>query len=225
MDELIVTSQGARDISNKKYIVFVVSFLAFLGMVALAAYKTIIPYKYLTLSFYTAYMSMAFTFCPLPTIWIVLWAAREFNPWAVAFLGALATCVAYLNDYYIFNWLHKFSRVRKIRGTKLYKSTVKWFGKAPFITLTVASFLPIPVDLIRLLSISSQYKRRFYVLACFLGRFPRYAILAIVGHELKLSNKWLLIILAVTVMIPAVKTGIEKLKSRGGKNENEEIES
>jgi membrane protein YqaA with SNARE-associated domain len=156
---------------------------------------------------------MAFTFCPLPTIWILLWAAREIDPFAVALVGALGTCVANLNDYHILHYLFRLERIKRATGTRPYQGAVRWFNKAPFLTLSVASFLPIPVDVIRILSVSVAYPRGLYVLATFAGRFPRYLLITILGHEIKLSNTGILIVLLVTAALGAVK-GLSKLRKR-----------
>jgi uncharacterized membrane protein YdjX (TVP38/TMEM64 family) len=168
------------------------------------------------------YMSLAFTFFPLPTAWIILWAAREIDPVSVSLVGAVGTCIANLHDYYILNYLFGLERLRKAKGTKSYKSAVKWFSRAPFATLSVASFLPLPVDVVRILTVSTGYPRRLYLLATFVGRFPRYLLLAYLGYELKLSNGAILIVLLVTVMIGITQAAVKKIKERRGGDEHDE---
>jgi membrane protein YqaA with SNARE-associated domain len=168
---------------------------------------------------YLLYMSVAFTFLPLPTAWIVLWAAREVEPLSVALIGTIGTCIANLHDYYIIHYLFKVNKIKKAKQTRFYRSAVKWFNRAPFATLTVASFLPIPVDVVRILAVSTDYPRRRYVLATFAGRFPRYLLLAYLGYELKLSNKAIFIVFLATAVIGIAKA-IVKLKAKyDGRND------
>lgn len=169
---------------------------------------------------YLLYMSVAFTFLPLPTAWIVLWAAREVEPFSVAVIGTIGTCIANLHDYYIIHYLFRVERIKKAKNTRFYKKAVQWFGRAPFATLTVASFLPIPIDAVRILAVSADYPRRRYALATFAGRFPRYLLLAYLGYELQLSNKAIFVVFLVTVAIGAVK-GISKLRDKYKENADE----
>ena len=94
---------------------------------------------------------------------------------------------------------------------------MKWFERAPFLTLAMASFVPIPIDIVRILAASTGYSRVKYTLATFAGRFPRYLLLAWLGYEMKLSNKAIFYVFIATVLIGAIK-GISKLveKRRSG---------
>ena len=155
-----------------------------------------------------AYMSLACTFCPLPTTPVVLLAAAPsaagglgLNPLLVAALCTLGTCVANLHDYYIITFLYCYRPVRRVRRTRLYEQAALWFERAPFATLAAASFVPIPVDVVRLLAISQGYPRGRFALASCLGRFPRYLALAWLAERFNLGWQWILAILAVTVLI------------------------
>ena len=163
------------------------------------------------------YMSVACTFLPLPTAWIVLWAAREAGPVPVALVATLGTCIANLHDYYIVSGLCRLGRVRQARRTRSYARAVGWFGRAPFLALAAASFVPISVDAVRLLAISAGYPRRAYVLATFAGRFPRYLLLAVLGHELHFSNRAIVAVLVVMALVGLSKGAlhlVERFRSR-----------
>ena len=74
----------SRPISWKKW---VAGFFAFVGLcAAILAVSRGTPGldRIEVLVLYLLYMSVAFTFLPLPTAWIVLWAAREVEPFSVA---------------------------------------------------------------------------------------------------------------------------------------------
>jgi ribonucleoside-triphosphate reductase len=132
----------------------------------------------------------------------------------VAVVGAAGTCIANLNDYAILGWLFRHQRVKKVRDVQLYKKLLTFFDRYAFLTLSAAAFLPIPIDVIRLLAISRAYTYWKYILATFVGRLPRYLILAYVGKEL--PTKWILVIFLVSG-IPALYkfiSGIIKKKRR-----------
>ncbi len=209
-----IQTTAARRISGKPWLF---SFLGFMVLNAGFLYlaRTLpLPIHWERLVTLLMYMSMAFTFCPLPTLWILLWMAREIDPVAVALVGAIGTCIANLNDYHILHYLFRLEKIKRATGTKAFQGAVRLYGKAPFIALSIASFLPIPIDVVRILSVSTVYPRARYVLATFVGRFPRYLLITILGHEIKLSNKEILIVLLFTVAIGATKGIISKLRRK-----------
>lgn len=165
------------------------------------------------LCFFTLYVSFACTFCPLPILWIFLWISRGFNPLIVALLGSTATAIANLHDYYILNSMLRWDRLARARDSRWYKKASIWFTRYPFSTLTVANFLPLPIDVVRLLAISTGYSRAPFTAATLVGRFPRYLILAWLGYELDLSNTAIAVVLLITILVAAVKA-LPKLRER-----------
>jgi membrane protein YqaA with SNARE-associated domain len=209
-DELTLASQP-RLISWKRWVSAFFVFVLGCGAVLLVWRGDPGLGKTEVLILYLLYMSVAFTFLPLPTAWIVLWAAREVEPLSVALIGTVGTVIANLHDYYIIHYLFRVERLKKAKRSRFYRRSVEWFHRAPFVTLAAASFLPIPVDVVRILAVSADYPRRWYALATFAGRLPRYLLLAYLGYELQLSNKAIFVVFLATVAIGAAK-GISKLR-------------
>ncbi len=174
------------------------------------------------LLFFIIYVSFACTFCPLPIFWLFLWIAREHNPFVIALLGSIATCIANLHDYYILNSLLRWEKFGRAKDSRWYKKGAAWFSKYPFMTLVVANILPLPVDFVRLLAISTGYSRLPFTVANFLGRYPRYLILAALGYELNLSNRTIVIVLIATILIAAVKAYPKLIKKWRSKNRIQE---
>jgi membrane protein YqaA with SNARE-associated domain len=206
-------ARETREISSRRWILSFAAFLLAAGALFAASREIESLARIEVLMILLLYTSVACTFLPLPTAWIVLWAAREANPVGVALTAAAGTCIANLHDYYILNYLLGLRRVGRVKKTGLYRSAAGWFGRAPFATLCAASFVPIPVDVVRILAVSTGYSRLRYTLASFAGRFPRYLILAWLGYELELSNRAILIVFAATVLVGAVK-GLSKIRER-----------
>jgi membrane protein YqaA with SNARE-associated domain len=211
-DELTVELEP-RSISWRKWVAAFSAFLICCAVVLAVSWDSPRLAGVQILVLYLLYMSMAFTFVPLPTAWIVLWAAREVDPVTVTLLGTLGTCIANLHDYYIFHHLFRVERIKRAKASKFYRESVRWFHRAPFVTLAVASFLPIPIDVIRMLAVSADYPRTRYAVATAAGRFPRYLLLAYLGYELQLSNRAIFAVFLVTAAIGMVK-GIPKLWSK-----------
>jgi membrane protein YqaA with SNARE-associated domain len=160
------------------------------------------------------YMCAACQFFPIPTLPPIAFVSKVFHPVLVAFVGALGTCTANFNDYAILGWMFRHHRVRKVRDIRAYRRLLHFFDRYAFLTLTAAAFLPIPVDVVRLLAISRAYTYWKYVLATFTGRFPRYLILAYVGKEL--SFKWIIILFLVSTLPAVIKflSGIIKKRQK-----------
>jgi len=186
---------GLTDISYRRWFW---CFVALFSGVTFLVLGKVIPFHYANLAGYFLYMSIACTFFPLNTLWIVLWMATQFPAWLVAVVGAAGTSVANLNDYYLLSYLFEFDRVKRLRRRRAYQRAVAWFDRAPFLTLIAFSFLPIPVDVVRLLAISRRYSRVRLTAASFLGRLPRYLILALGWQWLRLPN-WAILVVAGVV--------------------------
>ncbi len=222
MDTCKTMDTRSRNISAVRWFL---GFAIFIAMLALALFWSNSTGKRpLThLLFFLMYVSFACQFCPLNIIWIFIWIAREFNPFLIALLGSLATCVANLHDYYILTSLMRWDRLGRAKESHWYKRWAGWFSRCPFWTLVVANFLPLPIDVPRLLAISTGYNRVPFTAATFAGRYPRYLILTIYGYQYKPSMTTILIILAVTAAIPLAVKGAHKLIHRQGRTEEKEI--
>jgi membrane protein YqaA with SNARE-associated domain len=133
------------------------------------------------------YLSLCCTFLPLPTTWVILLLACndiglvESIPWrlvVVATACSAATLAANLNEYHILTFLLRYRSVGSVRNTRLYRRASRWFTVSPFWTVTLFSLIPIPVDVVRMLAVASQYPRLRFGVANFIGRFFRYGIIA-----------------------------------------------
>ena len=154
------------------------------------------------------YLSVACTFLPLPTAWIIIWAAAPtdggglgLDPWIVATAGAAATAIANMHDYYLVTFLYRYQPVRRIRTTAWYRRVAAWYNRAPFGTLAAASFLPIPIDFVRLLAISEGYNRAKFALGSLVGRWPRYLLFAMLAEAFRPGWQWVVGILGATVVL------------------------
>jgi membrane protein YqaA with SNARE-associated domain len=163
---------------------------------------------------YFVYMSLSNSFIPLPTNPLIIYMGREFLPIAVAILGAVGTSVANTTEYLVLGVLLENKRVKKVKETATYLALKRYFETSPFLLMIVVNFFPIPIDPIRWMAISVDYPRWRYVLSTFLGRFPRYFLLAWLGDRYNLSNRTILIILAATILVVLVKKGWPYLRRK-----------
>ncbi len=143
------------------------------------------------------YVSLCTTFLPLPTSAVA--AAVSTHDMAVvdslwgttllvATVGAMGSTLANLNDYHLFTWMLRSRHVAKVRHTRTYEASSRWFARMPFFLLVIFNLIPIPVDVIRMLATTYRYPRLHFAAANFLGRFLRYAIIA--GVTYWASSRW-----------------------------------
>ena len=182
---------------------------ALAGLMALQA-AGLLPVRWSLLTIYFVYMSLASTFCPLPTAAPVMYAATRWDPLLVTLLGTLGTGLANLQDYHVLTYLLRRKRIGVLRHRGWYLRAEAWFQRAPFATLAAASFLPIPVDVVRLLAIAARYPRLRFALASVVGRAPRYAMLACLADRLQMSVQAILLVLAGTVLL-GISRGLPRL--------------
>ena len=148
---------------------------------------------------FATYMSLCCTFLPLPTGWIVAaLASREaglaagispdvlVQAIATALLigtaGATGSTFANLNDYHLFTLILRSRQVARVRDTRMYHMAARWFARSPLFIMVVFNIIPIPVDVIRVLSAIYRYPRRQFAAAVFIGRFARYGTIAFVTY-------------------------------------------
>ena len=171
----------------------------------------------LKLLIFAIYISLACTFFPLPTGWIVSILATPqvglsdsliITTLLVASVGALASTVANLHDFHLFTLVLRHKGVARLRGTKLYNRAARWFGQRPFALLVIFNILPIPIDVLRMLAATYRYPLRPFAAANFIGRWIRYAVIA-AGTFVMGERGWIVAaaLLAVAIILAGIKIG------------------
>ena len=169
------------------------------------------------------YQTIACTFVPLYTGWIVSAMALQSvaltsSEWStvllVALVGATASTLANLNDYHIFTLALRSKRVAKIRNTRMYIWAQNHFQQAPFLITLLFNVAPIPVDVSRLVAAINRYNRGHFAVANFAGRFIRYTIIADITYRAG-EVGWVVpvVLLAIATLIPLIKFLLRKLKN------------
>jgi len=187
---------------NKKWTIFLALMAAF--VIAFYLIWRSNP-KYAGMVIYFFYTIPANSFLSLPHEPAVLYYAKMYSPLLLAILGGIATCLACFIDYEVLTPIFRLKKVSKIKETYFYKKSIHYFNKLPFVTIAVVGFSPIPFYPVRILAISSGYSMRKYMLSVFIGRAPRYYILAKFGQILNIPN-WIIILIFV-VMIGLIFLG------------------
>ncbi len=172
---------GYRFKSNWKV---VASILASLGAISLLIINFAPIYK--ELLFLTLYSIPSNSFIPgIPHEPAVIYAGTLYHPLEVALFASLGTCIAAIIDYHVLTPVLTHEKAKALKKQKIYKISLRYFGKAPFISLVIAAFFPVPFFPFRILSIASSYPFKRYFLSVFLARTPRYYLLALLGDTFR----------------------------------------
>jgi len=183
-----------------------------IGVIPILTTLLLLPYgNFAKLAAYLLYMSVACTFIPLPTPPYVIAMGELFPPWLVALTGAGGNCIAAFIEYFvIIGLLGKVEIGKKIESNKIYQTFCHIFKKSAFLCLIFTGFTPIPFEPFRLSAIFSRYSIYKYISAIFIGRFPRYYIIAFIGSTYKIPDYVLIIMFVIMITIPLLKTIIKK---------------
>ena len=171
----------------------------------------------LKLLIFAIYISLACTFFPIPTGWIVsILATRQvglsdsliITTLLVASVGAFASMVANLHDFHLFTLVLRHKGVARLRNTKFYDRAARWFSRRPFALLVIFNILPIPIDVIRMLAATYRYPLRPFAAANFIGRWIRYAVIASFTFVMG-DQGWLIAaaLLGVAIILAGIKVG------------------
>jgi hypothetical protein len=106
---------------------------------------------------------------------------RVYSPIVVAVVGTAGTLyIEYLN-YHLFGRVLQLSALERMRKSQTVEWVLTWFRKAPFLTVWVSSWSPIPYWPVRIISPLAGYRIDRHLFATFLGRFPRLWFFAALG--------------------------------------------
>lgn len=169
------------------------SWKAFLGAAAglftVAGAAAVLLPEYRDLSLLFFYSIPANSFVPFPHEPAMVYLGRSYHPLAVAVAAVAGTLIACFVDYRAINHAFQNPRIKRTRESDVYKGAVHYFMKAPFFAIWFAALVPfIPFYIFRILSPASGYPFQRYLVAVFLGRFPRYFFFALIGNLLNLTN-------------------------------------
>lgn len=135
------------------------------------------------LSAYFWYSIPGNSFILLPHEPAVIYAGTLYSPLLVAIVGGLATIPASAFDYRLFSMAFQLKPLAQIKETRLSKLTERAFAIQPWWTVVVFASSPIPFYPIRIVAPLYNYPATRYVSAIFVGRVPRYYLLAWGGEQ------------------------------------------
>ncbi len=112
---------------------------------------------------------------PLPGFFVTLALATTLNPWLLGFSAGLGSAVGELTGYVVGRGGRE---AIKNKYKKLFEKTDKWVERhGPFPIIILFAALPLPTDIMGILSGMIKYDVRKFFLAIFIGKTIRYLIL------------------------------------------------
>ena len=162
------------------------------------------------------YTISANSFIPFPHEPAVLYYGAMYPPLTVALICGGATCISALIDYSVLGtaFTHR-KAVGFKQGSRLYKLAERYFNQTPFWTMVFAGFSPVPFYPFRVMGIASGYARWKYVLSTFIGRTPRYYILAWMGDEYAIPVEYVVLLFVIMALPPVIRLVHGRLAANG----------
>ena len=172
--------------------------------------------RYSQLLGFFGYMSVACTLIPLPTPPYVIALGKVFDPAIVALAGAIGNCIAAFVEYQLLLWIcSKTELQQRVETNRIFQRFSYYFRRMAFVCLVFTGFTPIPFEPFRFAAILTRYNLSLYLLAVLLGRFPRYYLIALIGHQFQIPTRYLIILLIVSLVIPIIGMLIKHHSSGG----------
>lgn len=110
--------------------------------------------------------------------------------WVSLVAVAIYLYTEYLN-WHVYAWVLSWERFARLRDRRWVRWGLERFATAPFQTVVIFAFTPLPFWVARAVAILRGYPLRKFLLATALGRFPRYLVYAWLGELLHVPALWL----------------------------------
>jgi membrane protein YqaA with SNARE-associated domain len=126
-------------------------------------------------------MAVSNTLIPLPTPPAVLASGVLMGPLLAALIGGVANCIGASVDYLVGTKIPEADK--HMERYKKIQPMLDKFKQNAFFAIVIAGFTPFVFDPIRLAAGYVRYDIKKYWMAVFLGRAPRFYILAWIGKD------------------------------------------
>ncbi len=149
---------------------------------------------------------------------ILMAFGRVHPPLLIGVLGIAGTLyVEYLN-YRLYQAMLRSKVLRGLSNGRMAQRITALFNRAPFFTVWLCSWSPLPYWLVRVLSPMAGYPVRRHLFATFLGRFPRLWFFAALGlyWQVDLTALFGLSGIAILVAIAMAWRGGQAVRRTGG---------
>ena len=131
-------------------------------------------------------------------------AGRLYPPLLVAVVAVTGNLYMDYMNYHVFGAAMHHPRLEKARNSRVVRSMLALFQRHPFFAVWLCSWSPIPYWIVSTLAPLSRYPMRKYLVATFLGRFPRVWFFASLGLVVPVSTRVLVTYVACAIAVGLV---------------------
>ncbi len=134
----------------------------------------------------------------LPTAFepVIIEAAKFASPLSVSFVATgIYMYTEYIN-WYLYAWVLHTERAAWLTQQTWVKKSVSYFARAPFVSVIVFAFTPLPFWAARGLAILQRYPLPPFLVATAIGRWPRFFLYAWLGSAVHIPVWALLAVIA-----------------------------
>jgi len=135
---------------------------------------------------------------------VLMLAGRVYQPWIIAAVGTAGTLYIEYINYYLYRYAVFHPKLDQARNNIWVRTTVDLFRRSPFLAIVIVAFTPLPYWAIRILGPLARYPIGKYLLATFIGRFPRLWFYAALGLWLPVSGAAIVggsVVLAAAILL------------------------
>ena len=136
--------------------------------------------------------------CPLlPTAFepLIIEAGKFASPLAVSFTALAVYMYTEYVNWYLYVWVLRGERAGWLRRQRWVERSVQYFARAPFVSVVVFAFTPLPFWAARGLAVLRDYPLGKFMLATAVGRWPRFLLYAWLGSMLHIPTLALVVVI------------------------------
>lgn len=135
---------------------------------------------------------------------ILMVTGRMYDPVIVAMVGILGTLYIEFLNYHLYRIAILHPRLEAARESRMVRATVRMFARAPFFTVWLCAWSPLPFWAVRFLAPLAGYPVKPYLIATFLGRAPRLWFFAALGLYVSIPTYVLVLITLLMIAVAVV---------------------
>jgi len=208
---------GGKDLSKIRLFIFLLE-IALVAILLIVWFRSesMRSSRSLWVLFFYSFPSQ-FLISVIPHEPVFIYFCKFYTPEIVTGVAIAGTLCTEVINYTAFQFVVDLNRFGNIKHSRYITKVIDIYGKAPFISLLVAAFTPIPFYPFRFLVVLARYPLIKYLLAVFIARSVRFYILALIGYAIKIPDKILLILFVCLILLfngPLLKTYIQSKRAK-----------
>jgi hypothetical protein len=147
---------------------------------------------------------------------VLMMYGRLYMPIVVGLLGISAIIYVEFLNYQLYSRILHAGALTGVRESRVVRRLTSLFERAPFFTVWLCSWSPLPYWSVRFLSPLTHFPVRRHLFATFLGRFPRLWFFAALGVWWGVDLKILAGVAGGSILVAVVVWGVRRGPSAAG---------